>query len=148
MRENATTQNMFPAYSPAVDLAKPTGKNPTIVTIVPKSMGLAVDVQAKVAACTRSKPSSILTTIISMAMMASSTNNPSDKISAPRVILSKSIPTSSMMTNTAASVRGTAAATTIPTRNPSVARLTIITTPSATANLTMNSLIAAEITSD
>ncbi len=44
---------------------------------VPESIGKAVDVQAKVAARTRSHPSSIFTTIISTAMMASSTERPS-----------------------------------------------------------------------
>ena len=46
-----------------------------------------------------------------------------------------------MMTNTAASVSGTAAATTMPTRQPRLARLTIITTARATKNFSMNSSI-------
>ncbi|MNV89116.1 hypothetical protein D3C71_1833850 [compost metagenome] len=43
---NATTQKMLPAYSPAVDLAKPTGIKPMAVTSVPASMGAAVWPQA------------------------------------------------------------------------------------------------------
>src|SRR5207247_1183838 len=68
---------MPPAYSPALDLAKPTGRKPTAVTSVPVNIGNAVDVQAKVAERVRSQPCSIFTTIISMAMIASSTRSPS-----------------------------------------------------------------------
>ena len=50
------------------------------------------DVQAAAAARIRSQPCSIFTTIISMAMIASSTSSPSAMISAPRVIRWKSIP--------------------------------------------------------
>ena len=46
---------MPPAYSPALDLAKPTGRKPAAVTSVPVSIGNAVELQAKVAACSRSK---------------------------------------------------------------------------------------------
>jgi hypothetical protein len=42
INENPTIQKMFPAYSPAVERAKPTGKNPITVTSVPASMGAAV----------------------------------------------------------------------------------------------------------
>ena len=55
---------------------------------VPVSIGKAVLVQAKVAARTRSHPSSIFTTIISTAMMASSTSSPR-AMSAPRVMRSR-----------------------------------------------------------
>ena len=48
-----------------------------------------------------------------------------------------------MMTSTVASVSGTAAATTIPTRHPKLIRHTIITTPKATMNFTMNSPTAS-----
>ena len=41
-----TTQKMPPAYSPELDLAKPTGKKPAAVTSVPVSIGNAVEVQA------------------------------------------------------------------------------------------------------
>ena len=41
-----TIQKMLPAYSPAVDRAKPTGMRPMIVTSVPESIGAAVWLQA------------------------------------------------------------------------------------------------------
>ncbi len=44
--ENPTTQKMLPAYSPAVERAKPTGRKPAIVTNVPESIGAAVALQA------------------------------------------------------------------------------------------------------
>ena len=69
----ATTQKMPPAYSPTDELAKPMGRKPAAVTSVPVSIGKAVDSQANDAARTRSQPCSIFTTIISTAMMASST---------------------------------------------------------------------------
>src|SRR5216117_3951787 len=42
IKEKPTIQKIFPAYSPAVERAKPTGKNPITVTIVPASIGAAV----------------------------------------------------------------------------------------------------------
>ena len=54
----------------------------------------------------RSMPSSIFTTIVSMAMMASSTSRPSARIRAPSVTRSNTRPVSSMMTNTAAKRQG------------------------------------------
>ena len=90
----------------------------------------------------RSTPSSIFTTIISIAMMASSTSSPSARIMAPSVMRSNTRSVLSMMTNTIASVSGTAAATTIPTRQPRLTMLTSSTTPSATKNLSMNSSTA------
>ena len=42
-----TIQKMPPAYSPAADLANPTGKKPAAVTSVPVSIGNAVDVPGK-----------------------------------------------------------------------------------------------------
>src|ERR687892_2720904 len=83
MRAKPTIQKMLPAYSPALDWAKPTGMKPTTVTSVPESMGAAVWLQAKAAAWMRSMPSSIFTTIISMAMMASSTSRPRARMRAP-----------------------------------------------------------------
>src|SRR3982751_6029410 len=62
----------------------------------------------------RSMPSSIFTTITSMAMMASSTRRPSARMRAPSVMRSKNRPVSSMMRNTAASVSGRVAPTTTP----------------------------------
>ena len=41
-----TIQKMPPAYSPALDFAKPTGRKPAAVTSVPVSIGNAVEVQA------------------------------------------------------------------------------------------------------
>ena len=71
-----------------------------------------VDSQANDAARMRSKPCSIFTTIISTAMMASSTRRPSAIISAPSVIRCKSRPMASMTMNTTASTSGTDSATT------------------------------------
>ncbi len=42
MRAKPTTQKMLPAYSPAVERAKPTGRNPATVTSVPDNIGAAV----------------------------------------------------------------------------------------------------------
>ena len=140
-----TTQKIPPAYSPATEREHPTGRNPAAVTSVPDSIGKAVEVQAKVAARTRSQPSSIFTTIISIAMIASSTSSPSARINEPSVMRSKSLPVADIRMNTAASVSGTAAATTMPTRHPMLRKQTSITTPSATKNLTMNSSTAARM---
>src|SRR5882762_4821861 len=74
-----------------------------------------------------------------MAMIASSTRSPSAKINEPSVMRSKSLPVAAITMNTAASVSGTAAATTMPTRHPMLRKHTSITTPKATKNLTMNS---------
>ena len=141
-----TTQKMPPAYSPLEDLAKPTGMKPAAVTSVPVSIGNAVEVQAKVAAFARSKPCSIFTTIISMAMMASSTSSPSARMSEPSDTRCRSMPKSSMATNTPASVNGTESATMMPVRKPSERKLTAITMPTATANLNRNSPIASSTT--
>ena len=81
-----TTEKMPPAYSPAAEAAKPTGKKPAAVTNVPESIGKAVESHAAVAALTRSKPCSIRTAIISTEMMASSTSRPSAIMSAPSVM--------------------------------------------------------------
>jgi hypothetical protein len=88
----------------------------------------------------------IFTTMLSMTMMASSTSRPNEMISAPSVMRSSARSVINMMTNTMARVSGTAAATTIPTRQPKLMRLTIITTLSATKNLSMNSSIASLMT--
>ena len=87
-------------------------------------------------------PSSIFTIIVSMAMIASSTSKPSARINEPSVIRSKFLPVAAMTTNTLASVRGTAAATTMPTRHPMLTKLTSRTTPRATKNFNMNSSTA------
>ena len=134
-----TIQKMPPAYSPALDLAKPTGRKPAAVTSVPVSIGNAVEVQAKVAARARSQPCSIFTTIISMAMMASSTSRPSAMISAPSVMRCRSIPAAYMTRNTIASTSGTDSATTMPVRQPSERKLTTSTISSASAKVWTNS---------
>ena len=64
-------------------------------------------------------------------------------MSAPRVIRSNTRSVLSMITKTGASVNGTAAATTIPTRQPRLIRLTIRTTAKAAKNLIMNSSTAS-----
>ena len=46
IRAKPTIQKIFPAYSPALDRAKPTGISPTTVTSVPDSIGAAVWLQA------------------------------------------------------------------------------------------------------
>ena len=130
-----TTQKMPPAYSPVLELAKPTGRKPAAVTSVPVSIGNAVEVQAKVAALARSKPCSIFTTIISIAMMASSTRSPSAMMSAPSVMRCRSSPIAYMTMNTIASTSGTDSATTMPVRQPSVRKLTSSTMPSASTNV-------------
>ena len=75
-------------------------------------------------------------------MMASSTKSPSEMMSAPNVIRSKTRSVIIMITNTAPKVSGIAATTTIPTLHPRLSRLTSITTPTAIANLTINSFTA------
>ena len=138
---------MPPAYSPEVDLAMPTGRKPAAVTRVPVSMGKAVEVQAKVAAFMRDQPASSFTTMVSTAMMASSTRRPRERMRAPSEMRWSSMPISSITTKTAASVRGTARATTTPTRRPSEAKETRRTTPRATTNLKRNSPTASPMTS-
>ena len=87
-----TTQKMPPVYSPVAELARPIGMKPAAVTSVPVSIGNAVEVQAKDAARSRSQPCSSFTTIISTAMIASSTSRPSAMISAPSVTRCRSRP--------------------------------------------------------
>lgn len=79
----ATTQKIAPVYSPTPELAKPMGRNPAAVTSVPVSIGKAVASQAAAAALVRSQPCSSRTTIVSRAMMASSTSRPRAMMSAP-----------------------------------------------------------------
>ncbi len=61
---------------------------------------------------------------------------------APSEMRSNTRPVNSMMTKRKARVKGTAAATMIPTRHPKLTRLTAMTTPSATQNFSMNSSTA------
>ena len=142
----ATTQKMPPAYSPTAELAKPIGRKPAAVTSVPVSIGNAVDSQAKDAARTRSQPCSIFTTIISTAMMASSTSRPSAMISAPSVMRCRSSDIAFMTMNTIASTSGTDSATTMPVRQPSARKLTNSTIASASTKECTNSLTACSTT--
>src|SRR3954452_800201 len=142
----ATIQKMPPAYSPTAELANPMGRNPAAVTSVPVSIGNAVDSQAKDAARTRSKPCSIFTTIISTAMMASSTNSPSAMISAPSVMRCKSSDIVFMMMKTIASTSGTDIATTMPVRQPNATKETNSTIASASMKECVNSPTACSTT--
>src|SRR6201987_2264326 len=142
----ATIQKMPPAYSPTEELAKPIGRKPAAVTSVPVSIGKAVDSQAKDAALIRSQPCSIFTTIISTAMMASSTSRPSAMISAPSEMRCKSMPITFMTMKTIASTSGTEAATTNPVRQPSARKETNNTIANASTKESTNSLTASSTT--
>ncbi len=142
-----TTQKMPPAYSPTVELARPIGTKPAAVTSVPVNMGKAVEVQAKDAARSRSHPCSSLTTIISTAMIASSTSRPSAMINAPSVTRWRSRPMKAMTTKTIASTSGTEVATTIPDRQPRLRKLTPSTIASASRNERVNTNTAELTTS-
>ena len=142
----ATIQKMPPAYSPTAELAKPMGRKPAAVTSVPVSIGNAVDSQAKDAARMRSQPCSIFTTIISTAMMASSTSSPSAMISAPSVIRCRSIDIAFITMNTIASTSGTDSATTMPVRHPKATKLTNSTIASASMKECTNSPTARSTT--
>ncbi len=138
-RASPTIQKMLPAYSPAVERAMPTGRKPTAVTSVPVSMGNAVESQAKAAARMRLQPCSILTTIISTAMIASSTSRPSAMMREPSVMRSRLSPATFMTTKTTASTSGTDVATTRPERHPRKTKLTTSTMASASTNERRNS---------
>ena len=73
---------------------------PAAVTKVPVSIGKAVEFQAWLAASMRPAPASSFTSMLSMAMIASSTSSPSDRISAPSEMRCRSIPAIFMMVNT------------------------------------------------
>ncbi len=141
-----TTQKMPPAYSPVVEAARPIGMKPAAVTSVPVSIGNAVEFQAKDAARSRSQPCSSFTTIISVAMIASSTSRPSAMISAPSVTRCRSSPSIAIATNTMASTSGTEVATTSPERQPSERKLTASTIASASRNERVNSNTASSTT--
>ena len=142
-----TTQKMLPVYSPTPDLAKPIGTKPAIVTKVPNNIGAAVADQAKLAALMRSRPCSIFTIIISMAIMASSTSKPSEIISAPSVIRSRLMPTIFINKKVMPSVSGMAIPTTRPAFKPMAKILTAITTKTATKNLISNKSTALDMAS-
>src|ERR1700748_256370 len=142
----ATTQKMLPAYSPTAELAKPIGRKPAAVTKVPVSIGNAVDSQAKDAALMRSQPCSIFTTIISTAMMASSTKRPSAMVSAPSEMRCRSSDIAFITMNTIDSTSGTDSATTMPVRQPSARNETNSTITSASIKECTNSLTACSTT--
>src|SRR5262249_22864895 len=104
-----------------------------------RNIGKAVEVQAKLAASSRSIPCSIFTTIISMAMMASSTSSPSAMMSAPSETRSRFILAAYITVKTIASTSGTASATMIPLRHPSEMKLTASTMISASTKDSRNS---------
>ena len=135
-REKANTQKILPAYSPTPDCAKPIGTKPDTVTSVPNNIGAAVTFQACAAALSLDHPCSILTIIISMEMMASSTNRPSEMINAPSVIRSRLMPVIFISRKVNPSVIGMAMPTTRPARKPMARMLTAITTATAAKNFT------------
>src|SRR5579872_1741003 len=143
----ATIKKMPTEYSPTAQYDKPIERKQTTVTSVPVSIGKAVDSHAKDAARMRSQPCSILTTIISTAIMASSTRRPSAMIRAPSVIRCKSSDIPSITTKTIASTRGTESATTMPVRQPSATKLTNNTITSASMKECTNSPTARSTTS-
>ncbi len=85
-------------------------------------------------------PCSILTTIISTEMMASSTSSPRAIINAPREMRCKSMPATSIARKVIASTKGIDSATTKPVRSPKDRKLTASTMPIASARVFMNSL--------
>ena len=137
----ATTANKENVYSPAALRAKPIGTKPATVTSVPVSIGKAVDVYAKVAACTLSQPSSSFVIIVSIVIMPSSTRRPRAMIRAPSETRCKSIPETSIVMNTIPSTRGIENATTAPARKPRLRRLTASTIAIASHRASMNSLM-------
>ena len=94
----------------------------------------------------RSQPCSIFTTIISTAMMASSTNSPSAMIRAPSVMRCRSIDIAFITMNTIASTSGTDSATTMPVRHPNATKLTNSTIASASMKECTNSPTARSTT--
>ena len=134
-----TIQKMPPAYSPVVDLENPIGMKAAVVTSAPVSRGIAVDEYEKAAALTRSHPSSIFTTIISTAMMPSSTSRPSAMISDPSETRSRFQPIASITRATTPSTIGTESPTTIPVRQPRLIRQTASTIVSASSSERSNS---------
>ncbi len=113
-----TTTKIEKVYSPAAERAKPTGMNPAAVTSVPVSIGKAAVVYAKLAARVRSHPCSILITIISVEMIASSTSRPSAMMSAPSEMRCSATPKISMKRKVTASTSGIDSATTMPGAQP------------------------------
>ena len=90
--DSATTWNSDFTYSLAVALEIASGRKPTIVMIVPISIGIAVTRKALTAARARVQPASRWLLIDSTTMIASSTSSPSATISAPSEMRCRSIP--------------------------------------------------------
>ena len=130
---------MPPAYSPVVDFEKPIGMKAAVVMSAPVSRGIAVAAYEKAAALTRSHPSSIFTTIISTAMMPSSTSRPSAMISDPSDTRSRFQPIASITSATTPSTIGTESPTTMPVRQPRLNRHTASTIASASSSERSNS---------
>ena len=107
----------------------------------PVSRGIAVAAYEKAAAFTRSQPSSIFTTIISTAMMPSSTSRPSAMISDPSETRSRFQPIASITSATTPSTIGTESPTTMPVRQPRLNRQTASTIASASISERSNSQI-------
>src|SRR5262249_46806219 len=76
---------------------------------------------------------------LSMAMIASSTSNPSAMMRAPSVMRWRSRPVAYITSSTIASTTGTDSAPTMPVRQPSDRKLTTSTMTSASANVSTNS---------
>ncbi len=144
----STTANSEKQYSPALDEAKPTGINPAIMTSVPVNIGNAVVWKAYVAACRRVSPASSRDTMVSTAIMASSTSSPSATIRAPREMRCRPMPASSIPAKVNASTSGIAAATTSPALNPSETKETASTISTASTSTRTNPLTAPLTTAD
>ena len=147
-RAMSTTANREKQYSPALDAANPTGINPAIITRVPVSIGNAVVLKARVAACRRESPASRPETMVSTVIMASSTSRPSAIINAPREIRCRPIPASIIPVKVMARTRGMAAATTSPARKPSETNETARTIATASISTRINPLTASLTTAD
>ena len=85
----------------------------------------------------RSKPSSILRAIISIAIIASSTSRPSAMTRAPVEMRCRSMPNQAISTKVPASTSGIVSATTAPARSPRLRKLTASTIATASASTFM-----------
>ena len=112
---------------------------PATVISAPDRRGIAVAEYEKAAALMRSQPPSIFTTIISMAMIESSTSRPSAMMSEPSEMRSRFQPIASITIATTPSTSGTEMATIRPVRRPRLTRLTASTIASASISERSNS---------
>jgi len=119
-----TTAKIEKVYSPAPLFAKPIGTKPAAVTNDPVNIGNANVLYANVAACSLLSPCARREVMTSIVVMASSTSRPKAMMSAPRETRCRSIPASSMIGNTTATVSGIESATTVPARIPRLTKLT------------------------